>query len=105
MPAEAFEALTSETFDTYVATHNGIIICHKPLCPHCKIMGTVLDKVKAMKPELDLAAVDSLAQEALMKKMAVERVPTLCAVKNGAITARRSGIMNPMETLDWFEQA
>ena len=105
MPTEKYEALTSETFDAYVASHNGIILCHKPLCPHCKIMGTVLDKVKVMKPELDLAAIDSLAQEELIKKIAIERVPTLCAVKNGVIVARRSGIMNPMETLDWFEEA
>ena len=47
MPVENYEALTSETFDAYMASHNGIIICHKHLCPHCKIMGTVLDKVKA----------------------------------------------------------
>ena len=105
MPVENYEALTSETFDAYMASHNGIIICHKHLCPHCKIMGTVLDKVKAMMPELDLAAVESVEQAELLKKMDVERVPTLCAVKNGVIAARHSGVMNPMETMSWFEQA
>ena len=92
MPVENYEALTSETFDAYMASHNGIIICHKHLCPHCKIMGTVLDKVKAMMPMI-------------LKKMDVERVPTLCAVKNGVIAARHSGVMNPMETMKWFKQA
>ena len=68
-------------------------------------MGTVLDKVKAMMPELDLAAVESVEQAELLKKMDVERVPTLCAVKNGVIAARHSGVMNPMETMKWFKQA
>ncbi|HJD98136.1 co-chaperone YbbN [Mailhella massiliensis] len=105
MPAEAYEALTAETFDAYVAANDGIIICHKHLCPHCKIMGTVLDKVKGMMPDLKLAAVESVEQAELMKKMGVERVPTLCAVKGGVIVARHSGVMNPMETLNWFERA
>ena len=105
MPVENYEALTSETFDAYMASHNGIIICHKHLCPHCKIMGTVLDKVKAMMPELDLAAVESVEYVDLLKKMDVERVPTLWAVKNGVIAARHSGVMNPMETMKWFKQA
>lgn len=105
MPAENYESLTAENLESWMNTHNGIIICHKHLCPHCKIMGTVLDKVKAMVPELELAAVESVEQADLMKTMGVERVPTLCAVKKGVIAARHSGVMNPAETLKWYEQA
>ena len=105
MPAENYPALTLETYDAYISEHDGIIICHKHLCPHCKIMGKVLDKVKNMAPDIQLAAVDSLAQEELFKRMGAERVPTLCAVKGGVIVARHSGVMNPAETLNWYERA
>lgn len=105
MPAENYEALNAETLDAWISSHNGIIICHKHLCPHCKIMGTVLDKIKAMVPELELAAVESVEQAEVVKKMGVERVPTLCAVKNGTIAARHSGVMNPTEALKWYENA
>ena len=36
MPAENYEALTAENLEFWMNTHNGIIICHKHLCPHCK---------------------------------------------------------------------
>ena len=105
MPVENFEALTEETFAAWTASHDGIIICHKNLCPHCKIMSTVLDKVLAMEPDLRVAAVESIENAGLLKTMGVERVPTLCAVKNGNIVARHAGVMNPNETLQWYERA
>ena len=103
MPIESFEKLTSSTFQSWIAEHTGVVIFHKKLCPHCKIMGTVLDKVNAKMP-LDIASVDAEEDPELRAKVGAERVPTLCAVKNGAIRATFTGIMNPNETMKWLRQ-
>ena len=105
MSQEEFQALTSTNFDEFIRDGSGIIICHKPQCPHCKIMKTVLGKLATMEPDLGIAAVDSIAEQELLKKMEVERVPTLCVFKDGNIVARHSGVMNPTETLQWYERA
>lgn len=103
MPVETFEQLTSATFDSWIAEHTGVIIFHKKLCPHCKIMGTVLDKVNANMP-IAIASVDSEDEPELRARVGADRVPTLCAVKNGAIHATFTGIMNPNETAKWLKQ-
>ena len=105
MPIENFTTLTADNFDKYIEDHDGIIICHKHLCPHCKIMATVLDKVLAMAENLNVAAEEVSSQPDMLEKLSVEHVPTLCTVKNGKIVARRFGVMNPAETLAWYAQA
>ena len=103
MSLETFESLTSATFDAWIAEHTGVVIFHKKLCPHCKIMCAVLDKVKAKMP-IDIASVDSEDEPDLRARVRAERVPTLCAVKNGTIYATFTGIMNPNETIKWIKQ-
>ena len=97
--------LTENDFDEYVATHDGIIITHKTLCPHCKIMGKTLLKVCEKNPEINIASVDSEADPALLKKLGVERVPSLIVFKSGIQKAAKTGIMNPKETLTFYKQA
>lgn len=92
-------------FDAWVKAHDGIVLFHKKLCPHCKVMRTVLDKATAERPGLHLASVDSEEQPELMSRCAVERVPTLLVCRGGAIAGRRSGIMNPRELLAFYESA
>ena len=36
--------LDSVTFDEWIKSHDGIVLFHKKLCPHCKVMRTVLGK-------------------------------------------------------------
>ena len=40
--------LDSITFDEWIKSHDGIVLFHKKLCPHCKVMRTVLDKATAI---------------------------------------------------------
>ena len=89
MAGETFEQLTSDTFHDYTQNRNCIIIFHKHNCPHCKIMFTVLEKVIAKQP-LDVAAVDSEAEPALMASLGIERVPTLCAVRAGKVCGSKA---------------
>lgn len=104
MPLEDWEKLTGETFDAWIQTHDGIIIFHKKLCPHCQIMAKVLDKVNAKIP-LRLACVDSEEESALCGRLGVERVPTLCAIQSSAVRKTFTGIMNPTETHRWYEES
>ena len=83
--------LDSVTFDEWIKSHDGIVLFHKKLCPHCKVMRTVLGKATAERPDIQLASVDS--------------VPTLIVCRNGAVAARKSGIMNPRELLAFYESA
>ena len=75
-------------------SHDGIVLFHKKLCPHCKVMRTVLGKATAERPDIQLASVDSEEQPDLMARCSVERVPTLIVCRNGAVAARKSGVMN-----------
>lgn len=99
--------LDSVTFDEWIKSHDGIVLFHKKLCPHCKVMRTVLGKATTERPDIQLASVDSEEQPDLMARCSVERVPTLIVCGTGpsppqkrhhepARTARvlRVGVMN-----------
>lgn len=92
-------------FKSWIASHEGIVIFHKKLCPHCKVMRTVLNKVQAQMPGIALAAVDSEEQPGLLKEAGVEGVPTLCAVKGGQVRGRQAGVFNPRETMAFYNKA
>ena len=65
--------LDSVTFDERGSTsHDGIVLFHKKLCPHCKVMRTVLGKATAERPDIQLASVDSEEQPDLMARCSVE---------------------------------
>lgn len=100
MPTNEYHILHSlEEFNAFLNNETGLILFHKKLCPHCKVMHTVVGKVTAQDPDIIVATVDSEEHPELLRKAGVERVPTLCVVKNGAIRAKNTGILNPRETL------
>lgn len=104
MSLDSFLVLTKDSFDDYIRNNDGIIIFHKKLCPHCKIMGTVLEKVRGKLPQLNLAAIDSEEEPALMQQYGTERVPTLIAHKGGKLGTHFTGIMNPAETMKFYQK-
>ena len=72
---------------------------------HCKVMRTVLGKVKAQMPGIALAAVDSEEQPAILAEAGVEHVPTLCVVKEGQVRGRKTGVFNPREVMAFYKTA
>jgi len=102
---EGIASLAQADVDEFIANNNGIIIFHKTLCPHCKVMGKVLGKVHAQNSSIQIAAIDSEEETALMERFGVERVPTLMVFKNGEKKAMSKGIMNPKETIAFFANA
>lgn len=100
--SEMFTALTTENFSEAVQDKSGLIIFHKKLCPHCKIMMKVLEKVLIQLPELHIYTVDSEDYPELMELNSVSRVPTICSLRGGKIVGMQIGIRNAKETIEFY---
>ncbi len=83
----------------------GVIIFVKKLCPHCKNMLKVLEKFQNIIPGVPVYTVDSEECPESMATAGVERVPTICVIKSGIITAQKNGLMNPREMAAFYEGA
>ena len=80
------------------ATAAGIILFHKKLCPHCLNMKKVIDKFSAaFNGEVAVMYIDSEENEKAMQALEVERVPTILVIKQGKVSAKKTGLMNPKE--------
>lgn len=101
-----FETLTDANFrETMAATEGGVLICFKQNCPHCKNMEKVLEKFSKKAEGVKLFKLDSEANPEALAELDAERAPTVCVIKNGAVAARKSGLMNPKEMLAFYKGA
>ena len=93
------KAISDADFEQHLAgTAAGIILFHKKLCPHCLNMKKVIDKfTAAYKGEVAVMHIDSEENEKAMQALEVERVPTLLVIKQGKVSAKKTGLMNPKE--------
>lgn len=83
----------------------GVIIFIKKLCPHCKNMLKALEKFQKIIPGVSVYTVDSEECPSSMTAAGVERVPTVCIVKQGNISAQKTGLMNPREMASFYGAA
>ena len=90
---------------TVQSLESGVIIFVKKLCPHCKNMLKVLEKFQNIIPGVPLYTVDSEECPESMTTAGVERVPTVCVIKNRKILAQKNGLMNPREMAAFYEAA
>lgn len=102
---DEFVKLSASDVADWIAGNDGIVLFHKKLCPHCKVMATVVAKARLADPSLAAASVDTEEQPEALAACGVERVPTILVCKGGAVRARRNGIMNPTELLAFYEGA
>ncbi|AFM24833.1 thioredoxin family protein [Desulfomonile tiedjei] len=101
-----FTAIQDMDFrSTVQSLETGVIIFVKKLCPHCKNMLKVLEKFQAIIPGVPVFTVDSEECPNSMDLAGVERVPTVCVVKKGEISAQKNGLMNPREMAAFYEAA
>jgi thioredoxin 1 len=101
-----FTELTDTSFkEKLAATHGGIVLFYKELCPHCKNMEKVLAKFSAKAPEIDIMVMDSEACPDAMTALGVERVPTLVIIKGGQSLVTKAGLMNPKELRGLYQSA
>lgn len=101
-----FTQLTDADFEQVLAaTASGVVIFFKKQCPHCKNMEKVLEKFTAKNPDVALFSMDSEENPATVERLEAERAPTIIVIKNGAVAARKAGLMNPKEMKAFFAAA
>ena len=96
---------TADYKEAIEKTEEGILLCSKKLCPHCKNMGKVMEKFAAKKPNVKLLTVDSEEDPDVMKAIDAERVPTIIVIKGGKIVAQKTGLMNPKDLDNFYTNA
>ena len=90
--------VTKDSYSQAVAeTEQGILLCHKKLCPHCKNMEKVIEKFNAQRQGLSLLLLDSEAGPEAKASLGAGRLPTLAVIKKGKVVAQKTGLMNPRE--------
>lgn len=98
--------VTSENLEKTLAdTTQGILLCHKKLCPHCKNMEKVMEKFNAQRQGLSLFLLDSEEEPAAMAALGAERVPTIVIIKQGKAVAQKTGLMNLRELAALFDKS
>jgi len=97
--------LSDGEFKSALAENDGIVLFYKKICPHCKALKKVIEKVSAANPELTVMQIDSEENPAAMAGLEISRVPTLLIARDGNITARKSGLFNARELTTLIQTA
>lgn len=99
-----FTTLTDDTYKNAIAdTDNGILICFKKQCPHCKNMEKVLEKFSKKQEGVAFFNLDSEENPTALADLGAERAPTLVFIKTGSIAATKAGLMNPKELTAYYK--
>lgn len=86
--------LADSTFQDQIDRMNGgIVLFYKEVCPHCKALKKVLEKIKPTLP-VTIAQINSEKNPEAMEKFEISRVPTLLVIKEGKMVAKKPGLMN-----------
>ncbi len=97
--------LTDTDFKSSLAESNGIILFYKKICPHCKALKKVIDKVATANPALTIMQIDSESNPGAMTELEVGRVPTLLLTRDGDIKKRKAGLINARELTALIQSA
>lgn len=91
--------------EAIAAAEQGVLLCSKKLCPHCKNMEKVMEKFSAQREGVSLFKLDSEEEPEAMAALGAERVPTIMIIKGGKVLGKKSGLMNPRELAALFDSA
>ena len=98
--------VTSQNYqEAIAAVGQGVLLCHKKLCPHCKNMEKVIEKFTGQRPGLTVLTLDSEEEPEALAALGAERVPTIMILKGGKVAASKTGLMNPRELAALFDQS
>lgn len=93
-----FIELIDDNFEsTLKECKKGVFLFVKPLCPNCKAVETMLGKFSVKVPGIQYFATDLEHSPVAFEKYEAKRVPTMLIVKNGKVTNRHVGLLNPIE--------
>ncbi len=102
---QQFIELTDANFKSRLLESTGIVLFYKKICPHCKALKKVIEKVATKDPNLVVMQIESEANPAAMAKLDVERVPTMLLMNDGHIFQRKTGLMNARELTSLIQSA
>ena len=71
----------------------------------CKNMEKVLEKCADRLPDAVFMGLDTEENPDAYGRLGIERAPTLLIIKQGAITAKTAGLMNPKEFCAFYQQS
>lgn len=101
-----YTQLTGNTYESAIASvGQGVLLCSKKLCPHCKNMEKVMEKFSVQRPGVALFKLDSEEEAEAMAALGAERVPTVIIIKGGKPVTVKTGLMNPRELLALFDKS
>lgn len=91
------------TFEELTSEENAVIRFTASWCGPCKALAPIFDEVAAENPDVKVFVVDVDQHGELTQKFGVRGIPTIMRVKNGAITAQKSGAQPKPEILELFK--
>lgn len=97
--------ITDADFKTKLEKATGILLFYKKLCPNCKALEKVIQKFLSANAHVAYMRIDSEECPEAMKAFDTERVPTICLLRDGQIAAKRVGLMNLREMIDFYQSA
>ena len=95
--------ITDADFKTKLEKATGILFFYKKLCPNCKAMEKVIQKFLSANAHVTYLRIDSEECPEAMKAFDTERVPTICLLQHGQIAAKKVGLMNLREMIDFYQ--
>jgi len=97
--------ITDADFKTKLEKATGILVFYKKLCPNCKALEKVIQKFLSANAHVAYMRIDSEECPEAMKAFDTERVPTICLLRDGQIAAKKVGLMNLREMIDFYQSA
>lgn len=89
--------LQEDTYAEHVKANDCLVVFHKSKCPNCKVLLKVMEKCKLSHPEIEMACINSEENREILTQLEVTRVPSTLVYKNGALLAKKPGVMKPVE--------
>lgn len=98
--------ITKDNYQSEIASiEQGLLLCHKKLCPHCKNMEKVIEKFMGQRAGLTLILLDSEDEPEALAAVGAERVPTIMIIKGGKVVGSKTGLMNPKELAALYDKS
>lgn len=98
--------ITSDNYQSEISSiEQGLLLCHKKLCPHCKNMEKVIEKFMDQRAGMTLILLDSEEEPEALAALGAERVPTIMIIKGGKVAGSKTGLMNPKELAAFYDKS
>jgi thioredoxin 1 len=96
---------TEATFDQDVKEGTVLVDFYADWCGPCKMIAPVLEQIAAEDDSFKIVKLNVDENMAVAQKFGVRAIPTLFVMKNGEVTAQKSGFMPKDVLVNWVQSA